>query len=302
MKDYSLYEKADIDDKGFPVRVTYLSYNNLGLTFYNHWHEQMEVLYFLEGKATIECNSQHIEIGPGDLFFVNSNELHCGYCVEKPLTYYCILFDPSLLKGSFDGNCEQKYITPIAQSLILFRNKITGDTAIAKCVDSIIKEYNRKQAGYELFIKSSVYNLLGILFRNHIEKVITEKEYIARMQNLERLNRVISYIEENFTETISLNQLAQMTCLSRYHFCHLFKKLTGRGVNEYINMMRIDKADLLLKNTNMNITEIAMTAGFIDANYFSRIFKKYKKVAPSAVRKAVQDEAGLLFLKSTKTQ
>ena len=85
-------------------------------------------------------------------------------------------------------------------------------------------------------------------------------------------------------EKITIDQLTAITCLSRDHFSHLFKKLTGRSVNEYINGMRIDKAEMLIKNTDMNITEIAMATGFNDANYFSRIFRKYKKTPPSAAR------------------
>lgn len=285
MKDYLLYEKALIQDKFFPFEVRYLNIPTTNLAFYSHWHEQMEILYFIQGSAVIECNSQPYEVHQGDLLFINSNEVHLGYCTEKPLNYYCIMFDSFLLEGSFSGSCEQKYTIPIAQNLIVFKNRLTQDTQAVECVKNIISESNKKGNGYELFIKSSVYMLIGLLIRDHVEKVMTEKEVKTRIKNLERLNKVLLYIEENYTESISVEKLASMVCLSFYHFCHLFKTLTGKGVTQYINLMRIDKAELLLKNTDMNITEIAMATGFSDANYFSRIFSKYKNFSPTTIRK-----------------
>lgn len=72
--------------------------------------------------------------------------------------------------------------------------------------------------------------------------------------------------------------------VSKYHFCHLFKEATGKTVVQYINDVRLDKAYHLLKNTDMNITQISMSVGFNDMNYFSRLFRKYKNVPPSKVR------------------
>lgn len=285
MKNYSLYEKTYLEDKGFPLGVTRFNCDECGSVFHAHWHEQLEILYFLEGKGVIECESKPIEVSSGDIIIINSNELHCGYCIEKPLVYHYIAVDSSLIKGSFEGNCEQKYITPIAQNLIMFCNKIRGNATTIQCIKGIVDEYENKEPGFELSIKSYVYRLLVLLLRNHVDRVLTQREYKTRIQNLERLNKVLDYIESSYAEDITIDQLTEITCLSSDHFSHLFKKLTGKGVNEYINSLRIDKAEMLLKNTGLNITEIAMTTGFNDANYFSRIFRKYKKVSPSAVRK-----------------
>ncbi len=284
MKNYSLYEKTYLEDKGFPLYVTRFFCDHYGPVFSAHWHEQLEMLFFLEGKGVIECEAKSIDVAAGDIIIVNTNELHCGYCTEGPLIYDYIAVDPSLIKGSFDGNCEQKYITPIAENLILFSNKISGSTTEVECIKGIASEYESKEPGFELSIKSYVYRLLVLLLRNHVDRVLTQKEYKLRTQNLARLNQVLEFIERNYMEKITIDQLTAITCLSRDHFSHLFKKLTGRSVNEYINGMRIDKAEMLIKNTDMNITEIAMATGFNDANYFSRIFRKYKKTPPSAAR------------------
>ena len=107
---------------------------------------------------------------------------------------------------------------------------------------------------------------------------------MARVNKLERIQPVMNYIESNYNTDITYPELAKLLNVSKYHFCHLFKEATGKTVVQYINDIRIDKAYNLLKNTDMNITQVSMSVGFNDMNYFSRLFRKHKNVSPSKVR------------------
>ena len=75
-----------------------------------------------------------------------------------------------------------------------------------------------------------------------------------------------------------------MANMSDYHFCRLFKQITGKSAIDYINRFRVEKSLLLLRKSNCNITEIALSCGFNDTNYFSRTFKKYKHISPTQMR------------------
>jgi len=134
-------------------------------------------------------------------------------------------------------------------------------------------------------IKSSIYRLLVLLLRKHIQVVMTPKEYNSRIKKLERFNKILQYIESHYAEDLSLDKLCNMVNMSRYYFCRLFKQVTGKTLSEYVNYVRINKAEQLLRNTGHNITEISMMVGFDNANYFSRLYKKYKKVPPSSIQK-----------------
>lgn len=291
MNDATLYEKAAIKDNRFPIQIIKQESNSSKPVFYSHWHEQLEILYFIKGTAIIQCNMTSYEVKAGDLIIVNSNELHSGFNPGNYLAYYCFNVDTSLIHSSYIDTCEMKYIAPIECNLIMFENKLDNDDEITECIRRVLQEYEKKETAYELVIKSCVYRMLALLIRKHISKVVTQEEYEKNVKNLERLSRVFSYIEENFTERIYMDSLCSMTGLSSYYFCRIFKKVTGKTTNEYINSLRINKAENLLKSSNMNITEIAMETGFNDINYFSRIFKKYKKIAPSQVRKAIQPDS-----------
>ncbi|NMB97059.1 MAG: AraC family transcriptional regulator [Clostridiaceae bacterium] len=285
MRDYSLYEKAYLPDPGFPVRVFCNLEDDSDSGIHNHWHEQIELLYFVKGNAIVECNSLPIDVKPGDLIVVNSNDLHRVQDGWDTITYYCIIIDTSLFQSRSTDACEVKYIDPITKNLIVFKNKICNDSEVISCIENIINENEKKDIGFELSIKSYMYRLLVLLLRNYINKILTPKEYGIKVRNLGKLNCVLKYIEENYTEKITINQLADMICVSNYYFCHLFKQVTGKTLSEYVNSIRVNAAEVLLKSSDMNITEVALTVGFNDINYFSRVFKKHKKYPPSKVRK-----------------
>jgi len=286
-KDYLLYEKMDMMDKSLPITCRKHKLSKIGDRYFNcHWHENIELLYFIKGEAVIKCNSLELSAKKGDLIVVNSNDLHQGCCVsDEDVEYYCIIFDTSMFQSRHVDACETKYIGPLSQNRILFKNKIEKDKEVARCIHSFVKEYEAKQIGYEMALKATIYQLLVLLLRNHVQLVLSSKEYNIRMKNLDRFNNILEFIENNYSEKITIDQLCAMVNMSRFHFCRVFKSITEEPLGEYLNLLRINKAEALLKDGAVNVTEAAMSCGFDDMNYFSRMFKRYKKVAPSSIIK-----------------
>ncbi|WP_029192846.1 AraC family transcriptional regulator [Paenibacillus harenae] len=280
-----LREPMDMPDPHFPIKVHRNAFDRQGLvTFQHHFHEHLEFLYFVRGEAMIECGSATIQASPGDLVVVNSNELHYGISLSSDLFYYALIADISLLHSQSVDAAETKFITPITQNRLLLRNHIRGDDHAEACVLAIIKELEQREFGYELAVKSELYRLLTLLLRGHVATVLTQGEYDERMKNIERFAPVFQYIEDRYKEELSVDRLARMTRLSRFHFSRLFKELSGHTVTEYVTMTRLNKADYLLRHSPLTVSEIAAATGFNDIYYFSRTFKKHKKVAPSALR------------------
>lgn len=286
-KDYQLYENLDQMDQSLPIifHRNYFSKRSGKVHFSCHWHEKIELLYITKGELLVKCNSLELSAIKGDLIVVNSNELHQGYCISEEAAYYCIIFDTSLLQSGHIDACQTKYINPLDQNRIIFKNKIQNDKMVAKCIYSFVKEYEQKETGFEMAVKASLYQLLVLLLRKHVQVVLTSREYDLRMKQLDRFNIVLKYIENNYNEKITIDQLCKMVNMSRFHFCKVFKSLVGKSLGDYLNSLRINKAESMLRGSTMNITEVAMTCGFDDMNYFSRVFKKYKKVSPSSALK-----------------
>lgn len=289
-KDLSLHEKMTMPNPHFAVKLTSYSSNEYGSEiFENHWHEQIEILYFKSGSALIECNSNPIYVKTGDLIIINSNDLHRGICLSKNLNYYCIILDTSILYSKTIDICDTKYITPIVQNYIVFKNKISDDKAVNECIDTFIKEYNEKALGFELALKFCLYKFFTLLLRNYSAYTMNSLQHNKRTKNLEIFNPILQHIESHFNEDLTISMLSRMANISKYYFCHSFKGLTGKTFTEYLNIIRINKSELMLKSTDMNVTEVATACGYNDLNYFSRLYKKYKGVPPSKIKQEMQD-------------
>ena len=107
----------------------------------------------------------------------------------------------------------------------------------------------------------------------------------------ERTSSVISkakkYIEENFKKDISLDDVSRIVDISPYYFSKLFKEETGENFIEYLTNRRIEKAKMLLQNSEVSIKKICADTGYSDPNYFSRIFKKQVGITPTEYREGV---------------
>lgn len=283
-KDHSLKESPCGQNALFPVTVFLKSCENTGEQFSNHWHNHLEFLYVKSGKGIFGCDHVTYPVEPGDLIVVNSGELHYGCSMSNTFSYYCIIVDPLVLQSSLLDICDLKYIGPITQNLILFHNRIEKDIAVLNCINSIISEYENGKIGYELSIKSCINQMLVLLIREHVKKMLSPSEQDGRRREIERLSVVFKYIETNYTEKIIGSELARMINVSLYHFSRIFKKMTSMTITEYINIVRIRRAAYLLCSSNLNISEIALSVGFNDLNYFSRQYKKQLGVSPSQFR------------------
>lgn len=287
MKDVAFREPMPMPNPSFPVKLHPRHTRKMAVgetLFVPHWHEHIEFLYFVAGKAVVECGSQPVNCETGDLCVINSNEPHYGVCASEDLSYYAVIVDLSVLHSHAWDAVETKYISPITRNRILFQNRISGDEEVTRCMLAIIRELERQDLGYELSVKSQLYGLVSLLVRKYVATPKELDAYRYRLKEQERLAPVFIYIDEHYREKLTVRQLADLAGLSRYHFSRLFKLVTDKSLVEYINLIRINKSESLLRNKALNISEIALATGFSDIFYFSRTFKKHKKVSPTAWR------------------
>jgi AraC-like DNA-binding protein len=98
------------------------------------------------------------------------------------------------------------------------------------------------------------------------------------------ISEVVSYIDQNFNEDISLDEISRHAYLSKYHFSRIFKKHTSYSPYQYLIAVRLEHSRLLLRTSNYPITEIADRCGFKRLDYFSSVFKRKFMCSPSQYR------------------
>lgn len=288
-RDISLHEVPCGHNNIFPVIIDLQKYDKPGSVFKEHWHEHIEFLYVQSGQGVFECNHVPYNVKSGDLILVNSSELHCGYSISNEIAYYCIIVDPAFMQSSLLSVSDVKYFTHITQNLILFNNRIEGDSELIECIRMITVEFEKREIGYELSVKAYLDRILVLLIRRHLQAMLSPMDNISRKNEIERLSSVFTHIEDNYQEEISGRELARMASISLYHFSRLFKKVTSMTITQYVNSVRIRHAAEILCDSDMNITETALAAGFNDANYFTRIFKKYMGVSPTTFKSQAKE-------------
>lgn len=262
------YERVAPLEKNFPVKFRpYRSDRVL-----THWHEHIELLYFVSGGGTVMLDGTAHPVTAGDLAVVNSGVIH-SFAASGCAEYYCVLIYPD-------------FLSDISLGQVLFAPTVRADTTVAECFAALFEEYNAGGLGSDMMQKSIVYRLLAFLSRHHLSEGQSESERQMHSLMLSRFNSVVQYVAAHYGEPITTRRLAEMCYLSEGHFCRFFKAATGKTPLSYINEYRIDRAATLLARTDTPITEIALSVGFSDVNYFARVFRGVRGCSPSAFRRS----------------
>lgn len=114
--------------------------------------------------------------------------------------------------------------------------------------------------------------------------LLFRSEKKTKSENLSENEKIIQdaakYISENFSDDITLKKLAEKYAMSESHFSRTFKKYTGLGVSKYVKLARLRYAEKLLKESKLSVTQVALTCGFNNSNYFISEFKRFKGITP----------------------
>lgn len=128
---------------------------------------------------------------------------------------------------------------------------------------------------------SALYQIIYQFISNEkLKKYKKENTY-----KIERLKKVLKYIHSNYHQDLHLKDMADVINISKYHFSHFFKSITGITPVDYLNSYRINQACHLLDDNDRLILDIALAVGFNNFSYFIKTFKKYKGCTPSEYRK-----------------
>lgn len=273
-----LYENKVRGDTELPIQLTVDRADKSCEVFSGHWHEQVELHYIVRGGADFRLGQQSIHASESDLLIANRNEFHSGYSTQVPYESNVIIFDMGDLSPE------------LAKKNYVFQPVIRDDRVIRDLIQRIFAEVQRKDPGYKQLCKALVTELFVYLCRSYVTEMLPERDSAKRKKDLERLNAALSYIEANYNQRITVEQLAEMLCLSEDRFGHLFREGVGQPPLQYINAMRLRKALNLLKTNQYTVTEVADAVGFRDYNHFGRLFRKQYGCTPNEIKRGATEK------------
>jgi AraC-like DNA-binding protein len=151
----------------------------------------------------------------------------------------------------------------------------------------MLNEQSRKSTEYEFSIKLSLERILLELYRAFCAQ--EEAASFRSPDSSKRVAAVLDYIAEHPYEQHTLSDAARIASLSQRQFRNICNELKGCGFSEYLNRLRIEHAEELLRDTNMSVTAIAFQVGYEDLSTFYRAFKKTHEIPPGRFREEMEN-------------
>lgn len=285
-------ENVEMTDPNLPIKTYIVDSSTRNLAAGAHIHNEIELIYIMEGNMTFKMGNTQQEVRRGEIIFINCLTMHSSEVMSRVYTKICLLqFDPGLIYNS--GITDYKYLSPFIHhdsfNFHIFDSKAEKKYyALAELLTETALEFSNKRQAYELIIKSDLYRVLSILYRENVLKSSINKNLIKEEVLFSKLEIIIKYVENNYFEDISLETACNMLNLNYHYFCRLFKKATGRSFVQYLNHVRVSVAEKLLLSTDRPIVDIIGVTGFSSLSYFNRTFKKIKGCSPTEYRKMIQ--------------
>lgn len=284
---FSLKEQRRHGSKNYPFEKYNIISDRTKQFATNHWHNETEIIFVSKGRINITINHNSFVGNPGDIFIINSCEMHEIYGSGTPLEYSAFVFDFNMLSFRKDDLVQQKFLEPVLNGKVAFFNKIKH-SADALAMLRHINEINTQKSGsYMLQTKAVLLQLFALLIEQ--EQLCFIKEAPPNDEKTQILKDIVAFINEKYAEKIALSDIAEHFHMSHKYFCRFFKNNFSKTFVEYLNDVRIENSVRLLTQKNISVTEAAISCGFCNMSYFAHTFKKKLGCTPSQYKKLPAD-------------
>lgn len=253
-----------------------------------HWHYYAEFIYVISGSANINSDNESYTVREGDMAVFLPRSIHSiESTADRDLFYYVIKFDINCFKISSAYTPELSKVFSAARGNVSGHIKSTdiSDSYIERAISQCVSEYENKTYGYDLLINCNLtyvlVNILRLWRRKGLDtdKIVLEKEDDSTIYN------ITEYIDENSKKVLNIQNLAKMCNMSYSYFAREFKRLYGRSCKDYIEFVKISKAEQMLMFTDFDLNYISAETGFSDSSHLIKTFKKLKGITPKQFKK-----------------
>lgn len=255
-----------------------------------HWHYFTEMVYLVKGKLYAEVDQKQYTLNAGDLIIFHPRQIHSfsNYNDESDVLFYCIKFDNMILTNTTPGSPKLPKLLENIGKQDDSQNLITADelkyNPVKLFFENCIWEISHKEFGYDIKVAATISLIITELMRIWMRRgyKFSTKNNFDQFSNKDF--SVLEYIDKHSAENISIEQLASKCGMCYSNFAKQFKTQYGRTCKEYIEFVRICKADTLLLYTDKTLDYISQETGFTDASHFIRTYKKIKGTTPKQRR------------------
>lgn len=236
--------------------------------FVAHMHRHPELIYVEEGEITIQTDNRTESIRTGEFALILPNRIHAYSTPVCSSVYVCIFsegFVPHFAREIRGKQAES--------ARFLCRSTIADFVRQELLVTDRIPEL--------YLMKSTLYALLGEYLKQTAFSPVSGKD-------MQLLDQIVRYIDENYMENISLKSMAQALGYEQHYLSRYFHSYIPMHFSQFVNWYRVDAATQLLRNTDLSITEVAERSGFQSIRTFNRVYLELTGTTPSGNLKRME--------------
>jgi len=277
------------------IRLYYSNSPQYDRPLIEHFHPELEIQIMESGSGTYYYGGKYHTIQPHDIYFFRSNERH--YVTKRtadangrPSTSFGFYFMPEFIQHFDSDVLGTKYMSIFSSQNLSFSNRVPADSYTAKQIYTlsreIVTEFEQQRPGYEAMIILHLITIISLYIRTYDPKVIDKLENQPKFSNsnIRCIQNAMNYIDERFTDPLSLKEIADVANMSPSYFSQIFKSINGFSAWDYIISCRISMAKQLLTTTDLSVLDIAAKCGFNNSANFNRQFKKITSLSPTEYR------------------
>ena len=248
-----------------------------------HFHQNLEIVYVLEGGVEIQIESETYNLDKGDFLLVNANKRHSLRSTKE-----------EVLIASFRINFSM-LVEYMGTNQLLFWCNTTADKSesyeqLKKVLDRMLNRFYDKEKEGAIYLNSIYYEAIYLLVAYFMIKADDARMKENFTPDNSRIFEIQNYVQANYQKQLSLNDLAKKLYLSNAYLSKYIKKHFGLSFLEYVNNVRLFHAVDELVYSEKKITRIALDNGFPTTAAFNKAFKEIYNMTPSAYRSTVHKE------------
>lgn len=252
-----------------------------------HWHDEIEIVVVWEGVTKVEYLDGSTILNKGDGIFINSGITHKLTQVgEIDCRIINFVLKHELLGGMKDSRINRDFITPICSNrnlpVIDLRPDVPWQKDAISRINSAFHAYTKEDPCYEIEVVSYLLDFWRLICVNKPDTLTYE---ITSSIDGRRVKDILEFIDNHYTEKITVTDIASYTGISSSECYRLFNRTLKCSPNAYLLKYRLQKASVLLLTTDKNIQEISFDSGFNSAAYFCKKFKEFFNKTPLDYRK-----------------
>ena len=273
-------------DRDFPLNVTMVQDRRAATAL--HTHDFEELLLVANGTGVYDTPAGSYQLRQGDVFLLHPGQIH-GFSRQHHLVIYNLLwrerelgFDWNSISG-MPGYHLFFHLEPNSRERIRFKQHLHLDQPELDRVRSLLEEIRSEVVQHREGYPSAVRSLLGLLFVTICRAcTATAKD---RDNDLQKLANAIHYMTEHYSQPLNRARLARIANMSEATFFRHFRRTTGMSPTDYLRNLRLSRAEVMLRTTDMPQAEISERCGFCDGNYFIMCFRERYRITPHKYRK-----------------